>query len=189
MESASFAKTQVLERGLEVPRLQDLEASANPGQLEGGTGNGGQGDGTDVLRSRRPWPSSVTKAAEMKLCREVASEQVRCGRGDGQNEAFPSGSLLAAASDWSKVCSRKAAPAHLGAEPPAPSVRHRMPNTIGVFHLGLKGAREAEAAGVADGLGPVTGMKGRSGHTQGRFMSPLDVAAWSRRQARESERL
>lgn len=60
---------------------------------------------------------------------------------------------------------------------------------VSVFHLGLKGAREAEDAGVADGLGPVTGMKGRSGHTQGRFMSPLDVAAWSRRQARESERL
>lgn len=42
---------------------------------------------------------------------------------------------------------------------------------------------------MANGLGHVTVMKETSRHTQDKYWSILDVAAWSRRQARESEKL
>lgn len=60
---------------------------------------------------------------------------------------------------------------------------------IGVFLLHLEVLGEARNyMCVANGLGHMTVMKGRSKHAQDRFLSTLHVATWSRRQAGNQSR-
>ena len=123
-----------------------------------------------------PWPSSVMKAVEQVLRNEDVQRHclraVSGVRGGREEQRFTH--LVPSLSSFLLVNVRwEGHSTHFRVESPDPSAGIRMEVYAlhGMFHLGPEVVGEADTSCVTDGLGEVTVRKGRSMHTQDKFLS------------------